>query len=78
MKDTVKVIKSLEKLGLLKKGISKIVKNEAKEQYGGVHGMLLGTLGSNLFGNFLAGKGVTRVGEGTIRTGRDFYYLYIL
>ena len=40
--------------------------------------MLLGTLGSNLFGNFLAGKGVTRVGEGTIRTGQDFYYLHIL
>ena len=78
MKGTVNVVKSLEKFGLLKKGISKIVKNKAKEQYGGLHGMLLGTLGSNLFEKFLAGKGVTRVGEVTIRTGQDFYYLYIL
>ena len=31
--------------------------------------MLLGTLGASLLGNMLAGRGVTRAGEGTIRAG---------
>ena len=34
--------------------------------------MLLGTLGANLLPNILAGKGVMRVGEGTIRVGQNF------
>ena len=29
--------------------------------------MLLGTLGASLLGNMLAGRGVIRAGEGTIR-----------
>ena len=33
--------------------------------------MLLGTLGANLLGNLLTGKGTTRAGEGTIRPGQD-------
>ena len=33
--------------------------------------MLLGTLGASLLGNLLAGKGVMRVGEGTIRAGEN-------
>ena len=33
--------------------------------------MLLGTLGANLLGNLLAGKGVIRAGESTIRAGQN-------
>ena len=31
--------------------------------------MLLGTLGANLLGNILAGKGINRAGVGVIRDG---------
>ena len=31
--------------------------------------MLLGTLGTSLLGNILAGKGINRAGEGVIRAG---------
>ena len=34
--------------------------------------MLSDTLGANLLGNLLAGKGVIRVSEGTIRADQDF------
>ena len=43
-KDIMKIIKSLEKSGLLIKVVSKTTKNEAKEQKGGFFRMLLGTL----------------------------------
>ena len=33
--------------------------------------MLLGTLGANLLGNLLAGKGTNRTNEGTIRAGEE-------
>ena len=78
MKDIMKVVKSLEKFGSLIKGVIKIIKNEAKGQDGGLHGMLLGTSGSSLFRNVLAGRGEKRASEGIIRTGQDFYCLYIL
>ena len=44
MNDILKVVKSLEKFGLLIKGCSETIKNEAKEQKGGFLGVLLGTL----------------------------------
>ena len=31
--------------------------------------MLLGTLGASVLGNILAGKGIHRAGEGTVRAG---------
>ena len=31
--------------------------------------MLLGTLGTRLLGNILAGKGINRAGEGIVRAG---------
>ena len=34
--------------------------------------MLLGTLGTNLLGNMLAGKGVIKAGIGVIRLRNDF------
>ena len=67
MEDILEIVKSLEDSGLLLKGIRETIKNEAKEQKGGFLSMLLGTLGANLLGNMLAGKGVIRAGEGTAR-----------
>ena len=71
MNDIMKIVKSREESGLLIKGISQRIKNEAKEQKGGFLGMLLGTLGASLLGNLLPGKGaiVTSQGRGTIRAG---------
>ena len=69
MKGITKVVKSLEDSGLLLKGVSETVQNEAKEQKGGFLSMLLGTLGASLLGNILAGKGINRAGEGIARAG---------
>ena len=44
--------------------ISEKIKNEAKDQKGGFLSMLLGTLGTSLLGNMLAGKGIIRAGYG--------------
>ena len=65
----MKIVKSLEVSGLLKKGVGETIKNEAKQQKGGFLGLLLGTLGASLLGNLLTGKGTIRAGEGTIRAG---------
>ena len=69
MKDIIKIVKSLEHSGLLLKGVSETIQNEAKEQKGGFLSMLLGTLGASLLGNILAVKGINRAGEGVIRAG---------
>ena len=75
----MKIVKSLEECGLLIKGFSQTIKNEAKEQKGIFLGMLLGSLGANLLLNLLRGKGTTtageskiREGEGTITAGKNF------
>ena len=52
--------------------------HEANKPKGGFLSMLLGTLGASLFENLLTCKVVTKVGEGTIRAGQDFYYRLIL
>ena len=49
---------------ILLKGVTKTIKNEAKEQKGGFLSMLLGTLGASLLGNILAGKGIVGAGSG--------------
>ena len=71
--DILKIVKSLEDSGILLKGVSETIQNEAKEQRGGFLSMLLVTLGASLLGDVLAkglsGKGVIRAGEGTIRAG---------
>ena len=41
MNDIMTIIKPLEESGLLIKGVSETIKNEAKEQKGGFFGMLL-------------------------------------
>ena len=56
MEDILKIVKSFKDSGLLLKGVSEIIKNEAKKQKGGYLSMLLG-------------KGVIRAGEWTIRVG---------
>ena len=72
MEDILKIVRSLEDSGLLLKGVSETIQNEAKEQKGGFLSMLLGTLGASLLRDMLSGKkgkGVIRAGEGTVRAG---------
>ena len=69
MKDIIKIVKSLEDSGLLFKGVSETIQNEAKEQKERFFRMLLGTLGASLLGNILADPGINRAGEGVIRAG---------
>ena len=69
VQDLLKIVKSLEDSGLLLDGITDTVKNEVKEQTGDFLSMLLGTLGASLLGNMLAGRGVIRAGERTVRDG---------
>ena len=57
MEDIIKIVKSLEDSGLLLKGVSETIQNEAKGQKGGFLSMLFGTLDASLLGNILAGKG---------------------
>ena len=94
MNDIMKIIKSLEESGLLIKGVSETIRSEAKEQKGGVIGMLLGTLGASSLGNLWTGKGVIATGqgqviiraaegtfiagEGIVRAGQDFSFHLIL
>ena len=70
MNDIMKIIEALENSGILLKGVSKTIKNETKEQRGGLLSMLLGTLGASLLGNLLTGgKGIILAGDGTVRVG---------
>ena len=66
------IIKSLEESGFLIKGVSKTIKNEAKERRNGFFGMSLSTLGASLLGNLLTSKRVKRSkipGRGVMTTG---------
>ena len=60
MNDIIKIVQALENSNILRKGVTKTIKNETKEQKGGFLGMLLGTLGASLLRNILAGKGIVR------------------
>ena len=57
------------------KRVTRIIKNETKEQKGGFLGTLLGTLGANLLGNVLPESGMlsaefgNKEGKGTLRSG---------
>ena len=62
----IKIIKSLEDSGVLIKGVSETMQNEAKEQKSGILSMLLTTVDASLLGTgemFLE-KGVNRAGYG--------------
>ena len=65
MENIRKVVKPREDSGLLIKGVSETIQNEAKEQKGWFFSILLGPLGASLLGNMLAGKGVNRAGCGS-------------
>ena len=70
-----KIVQTLEDSNILLKGVTKTIKNEAKEQKGGFLSILMGTLGASLLGNLLAGKGIVRAssgnkkGKGIVRAG---------
>ena len=53
----MKIVKSLEKSGLLIKGVSKIIENSTKEQKDKFLNMLLKKMDASLLGNLLTGKG---------------------
>ena len=88
MDDIMKIVKSFGIAGLLIKGVSKTIQNEAKKQELGFLGMSLGTIGASLLEYSLgskrvkakmpekrvmrAGEGTIRAGEGTIRTSQNF------
>ena len=79
MEEIMKKIKSLKDSVFLLKGVSETIQNEAKEQKGGLLGMLLGIFGASLLGNTWTGKGINRArygskdlqskGDGMIRAG---------
>ena len=71
MEDMMEIVKWLEESGLLIKGISETIKNEAKEQKIEFPPMLLGTLATSILVNELRGKGVIRAAERVIRTGQN-------
>ena len=60
MNDIMKIVQALEDSNILLKGVTKTIKNEAKEQKGGFLSMLLGTLGVSLLGNLLSGKRIVK------------------
>ena len=64
MNDIMKIVQALEDSNILLKGVTKTIKNEAKEQKGRFLSMLLVTLGASLLGNLLAGKRIARAGSG--------------
>ena len=64
MNDIMKIVQALEDSNILLKGVTKRIKNEAKEQKEGFLSMLLGTLGASLLGNMVAGKGIVKAGPG--------------
>ena len=58
MNDIIEIAQALEGSNILQKGVTKTIKIETKKQKGRFLSMLLGTLGTTLLGNFLAGKGI--------------------
>ena len=73
MNDIMKIVQALEDFNILLKGVTKTIKNETKGQKGGFLSMFLGTLGTSLRANLLAGKGIVGSGnkkrKGIVRAG---------
>ena len=63
MEDVMKIVKSLKELGLIIKGVSETIKNEAKEQKDGFLPMFFGKLATSILENALAGWWVVRAGQ---------------
>ena len=62
MNDRMKIVQTLEDSNTLLKGVTKTIKNQAKEQKRGFLSMLLTTLGASLLRDLLTGKGIVRAG----------------
>ena len=58
----MKIVQTLEDSNTLLKGVTKTIKNQAKEQKRGFLSMLLATLGASLLRDLLTGKGIVRAG----------------
>ena len=71
----MKIVRSLEYSCLLIKGVTQTIKEEIKQQKNGTISMLLN---ENLLGNVVAGKGVTKAGDGVRRAGENFLFYHIL
>ena len=69
MEDIMKIV---EESGLLIKGISDTIKNEAKKEMEGFLPILLGALAASMLRSTLTGRGVIGADEGTIRAGENF------
>ena len=69
MESIMKIVISLEELGLLIKGVRETNKNDTKEQKDGFAGILLDKLAASISGNMLVGnpkvpeRGLRRDGE---------------
>ena len=74
----MKIIESFEESGLLIKGISETIKNEAKDQKGRFFSILLETVAASILGNGLSGRAAIRTGEGVLRAGQNFKFFLIL
>ena len=71
MEDIMKIVKLLQESRLLIKGISQIIKNEAKEKKDRFLKISLGTLSASILANALTENGVIRAGERVIRAGQN-------
>ena len=67
MDDIMKIVMSLDDTGLMIKGVCETIKDEAKEQKGGLVSMLLAIWDASLLGNLLTGKRVKRLNALTVR-----------
>ena len=56
------IMKIVQALADLLKGVTKTIKKETNKQKGGFLSMLLGTLRASLLGNLLSGKWIVRAG----------------
>ena len=64
--DIMKIVKSPEESGILIKGVSETIENEAKERNEGFLVMILGTLAPDLLESVLIGKAVIGTDKGAI------------
>ena len=63
MNDIIRIINSIEESGLLTKAVTKIIKNQAKEQRDGFPSMLITVLGASSLQNLLTSKGTIRADQ---------------
>ena len=68
MNEIMKIVQALEDSNIWLKGVTKTIKNKTKEQKWFLS-ILLGTLGTSLLENLLAGKGVVRADSGNKKWG---------